>query len=172
MIFRAVLSAIALFIAVLIEDAFVSALPEPLNLIAVVFTIGVLLFHFVKPHYGAAWLVAGGAALDLVALPGPSRTVAYALAALLGLFLARKVFSNRSLYALLGLGVSMFAGAIIVESIWYEVLRLIVSEPVAFSALLQAFWTRLLTFAITVFVAYFLSRRSVVFFQKLFFLRT
>ena len=161
MIIRSIGIILALLACVILEDSFISALPPPLYWIAPTFVIGVLIYHFVRPNFGCVWLAVGGAFLDLIGLSRVPHVVTFTLAGLVGIFLARKVFTNRSLYATMGLGVSMMTVQVILEDI-----------ALPFSDAASVFWTRMWVFALSLFLAFFVSRRLTALFQKLFLLRT
>ncbi len=97
MILRSVFLSFILLLTTLFQASFITALPRPLSGVPLTFVIGVLLYHFARPNIGAAWLVVGGIMLDIFSPPGPVHFFSFAIAACLGILLARNVFANRSL---------------------------------------------------------------------------
>ena len=107
MIFQALASFLFLFIIVLIQAGTQSALPEPFRSFSLILLIGVLIFHFIRPSTGAVWIIVGAIFFDIFSAPGFLVFPGLVCAAAGGLILSRHVFMNRSLYAMMGLGISM-----------------------------------------------------------------
>ena len=171
MIWRSITSFAALFLIALLEESFISALPGFLRLIPLIFVSGVLLYHFLRPNLGCAWLIAGGLLLDILGFADAPQVLAYGLAGLAGLFLARKVFTNHSLYATLGLGASMWTVVLIFETIWTALTQLVGNTPVPFSVFFDLFWARLLVFSLSLLLAFSLSRWAATIIKRQFLLR-
>ena len=171
MIIRSISLFLALFAVVLIEDGFISSLPYPLSLTPLVFVLGVLLYHFTRPSLGCVWLIAAGALLDFIGLPGSSHLLAYATAGLVGLFLDRRVFTNHSLYAMIGLGTSMWTVSSLIEEIWMAVRQAMIGRPLLLAFFSEIFWTRLFVFSLALLVAFMLIRRFSTFIKRQFLLR-
>ncbi len=87
----------------LVQTSFFASLPSPLSLTPLVFAGGVYALQHLGAKDGAWWLVGIGLFLDLFRIGTmPGETVAYALAALAAIWLSGHVFSNRSLYGMIG----------------------------------------------------------------------
>lgn len=171
MIIRSVSLFLALFIVILVEDGFISSLPYPLSFLPLAFVCGVLLYHFTRPSLGCVWLATAGALLDFVALPGPPHFLAYATAGLVGLFLDRRVFTNHSLYAMIGLGASMWAVSSLFEGIWMAARQAMIGHPLSLAVFSEIFWTRLFVFSLSLLVAFMVVRRLAAFIKRQFLLR-
>lgn len=88
------------------EVSFLHTLSFPYFIIPLHFLIGVIVMHRSDPVLGAVWFALSGFFLSLVGFNEASSFVYIAVGAI-GYFLTFKVFANRSVYALIGLGFSM-----------------------------------------------------------------
>lgn len=172
MMLRSFFLTLALLGVTLSEASFFSALLFPFSAIPLTFVIGVLLYHFLRPSIGAAWMVGGGILLDLFSLPGVSHTLAFAAAALLGALLARNVFANRSLYATIGLGSCMYGCALVVELIWIASAAASSGYALTLNQASAFFWGREFLFIVVLLLAYSVSRRGAASLRRFFFFRS
>lgn len=101
------LIAIVFVVTALIQVSLIHTLPDPYLTIPLHFIIGVIVLHRNDPVLGAIWFMAAGFFLSWV---GFDHAVwwSYFLIAAVGYFLTHKVFASRSVYALIGLGTSMY----------------------------------------------------------------
>lgn len=164
------LSSSLLFCA-LLEASFFSALPPLLGHVPVIFVIGVLLYHFLRPNIGAAWLIGGGILLDVLRVPSSVHLFSFTVAALLGIILARKFFANHSLYATVGLGASMYGCALVFEIIWMAIFATHHGRTIPPQALSAFFWQHLLVFVVALLFSYGASRQGATSLRRLFFFR-
>ncbi len=113
--------AILLFlVASCFETGLVASIPGPLGLVPFTLAAGIYLTQS-RSWWGGPWLIAGfGLFSDAAGLsPLPGQTFACAAAALAAWLSARELFSNRSLYGILGCGVVAWsAHAVVQTAIW------------------------------------------------------
>lgn len=99
--------AILFLASAIVQVSFINSLGFPLFLFPLHFILGLLIFHRTKPELGVAWFIFSAFTLPLFGFD-QFAAWSYILLAVLGVFFTRKLFTTRSLYALLGFGVSMF----------------------------------------------------------------
>lgn len=102
-----VLTALAFVLTLAIEQGAIRSLPAPLGLFPLMLVCGVLVMHRGDLFLGVCWFVA----MAIIVHPWGNGAVAVApllVAAVAALPLQQKIFTNRSVYALLGLGASLF----------------------------------------------------------------
>lgn len=88
---------------VLFQTSFVASLPSPLSLAPIVFAVGIYVLQHLGAKDGAWWVFGVGAFLDLYRIGTmPAESVAYAFAAGVAVWSAARLFSNRSLYGVIG----------------------------------------------------------------------
>lgn len=163
-ILRVLMGAAVLLTLTILEQGIFSPLP-------LVFLSGVLILHYVRPVIGWFWLASGGILLDLFGLPAWPETVAFALAGALGIFLARRVFTNRSLYAMMGLGVSMYAVVAVTWILTAVVRSLQDRAPLDLEDTLVFIGWQALAFLLGLLVTFLMSRRLAKSLRTLFFVR-
>lgn len=99
--------ALLFILSLFTEASLISSLGAPLSAAPVLFFVGVVVMHRSSPSYGAAWF-----ALSALLLPRVSQDagvwVAYLAVGVAGTLLMSRVFTNRSVYALLGLGATLY----------------------------------------------------------------
>jgi hypothetical protein len=96
---RFLISTILFLILISFELAFIHSLPEPFLYLPLVFACGVYLFQYLGSSIGAWWIFGLGVFLDFWHLGLlPFETIIYIAAALIMVFLGRRIFTNRSLY--------------------------------------------------------------------------
>lgn len=171
MIPQIVLSFCSLVALAVIQVSLFAVLPGPLRLIQPVFIVGVLLYHLIRPQIGAVWLILGGVVLSVLGDRPGTILVAYAASAILGIFLARSVFTNRSVYAMMGLGAVMFLPLAIVDGIvaGTEAVRGI--APISFGRFFAIEAVALVVLVLSLLLTYDLGRRLLRRIQRLVFLR-
>lgn len=113
--------ALALFLlAACFETGFVASVPGPLRFLPFTLAIGTYLTQS-RGWWGGPWLIAAfGLFSDAAGLsPIPLQTAACAAAAFAAWLSARELFSNRSLYGILGCGiVAWSAHALVQTAVW------------------------------------------------------
>ncbi len=165
MILQAFLSFLLLIGVVTTELSFLASFPEPIRSFPLVLLFGVLIAHFVRPNVGCIWMIIGGILLDLMGTPGHLITFAYSSAGLTGVLLQKKVFTNRSFYAMMGLGLSMDLALHLANG---AVLLIIDPSELQLRApLIQVF-----LFAFVLALTFIVSRRLSRLLQSLFLIRT
>lgn len=172
MIFRSIFLTLALFLTVVLQSSLVAALPMPLAVFPLVCIVGVLLYHFLRPNIGCAWMIVGGLLLDVFSPQGPSHFIIFSLSAVLGLLLARKVFANRSLYATLGLGACMYGCNLLLHIFWLASIKQSAGHPLPLTDASAYFWGQLMLFVAGLFLAFGFTRRTALFFRQFFLLRS
>lgn len=121
----------------------VPSLPVPLAFFPLMLGGGILVMNRVNVLHGALWLALSGIVLGVIGT-APGRLSAYIVTAAVGLVLADRVFAKRSVYALLGLGVSM--GTVFVLWEWLHRLlgRILGNEHAVGMSAGEGWWTLLL----------------------------
>lgn len=99
--------AILFLVSAAVDVTFIHALREPLALLPLHFIIGVIVFHRSDEFSGGLWFAISSVFLPVFGFE-PSTVVAYLAMAFLGALLTRRIFTNRSVYALVGLGASLY----------------------------------------------------------------
>ncbi len=149
---------------VTVEVSVLTAWPTPFSLLPLSFLFGILLMQFVGSGYGTLWLVLSGILLEFVGLPDGPHALSYALAALAGWFLTQRVFTNRSVYAMMGLGTTTYFVVTLVEGFWFTFHGFF--NSFAKGVLLQ--W---IIFLAALFVSFFASRRLASLLRTIFLIR-
>ncbi|MDP2631519.1 MAG: hypothetical protein Q8P30_01980 [Candidatus Uhrbacteria bacterium] len=108
--------ALLFILSILFQVSFIDALYEPLNAIPAHFIIGVLVMHRGDALHGIAWFIISGFALKIFGFDS-ALTISYIAVAFIGALLATRMFANRSVYALEGLGILMLLVFILVNAI-------------------------------------------------------
>ena len=165
MIARLSILLLTVFLLVGFELGVISAWPTPWNQIPLVFLTGVLIMHFVRPVFGVIWLLVAGLFLDLLGLPDVPHVLTFGLAGAAGLFLAHRIFTNRSVYAMIGLGASMYFVVSLVGLLWYFFLD-------AVAPFFQSLFTEWVVFFVALLAAFFASRRLANLLRTIFLVRS
>lgn len=90
-----------------IQTSFIFTLPTPLHAIPLALMAGVLIVHRTERVYSILWF-AGCAILLPIFDTSPGTFFAYLSAGLAAWILEQRIFTSRSLYALIGLGTSVY----------------------------------------------------------------
>lgn len=110
-----------------VDVTLVHALGEPLALIPLHFIVGVIVLHRGGASSGALWF--GFSALLLPVIGFDSGTVlGYVATGALGFVLTKRVFTNRSVYALVGLGAALYTSFAIVNGVFLLITKRLI-EP-------------------------------------------
>lgn len=100
---RFFISSLLFIFLMMVESSFVHGLPTPFLYIPLVFACGLYLFQHLNSPIGVWWIFGLGVWLDFWHLGlMPFETIIYAVAALLAVWLGRSLFTNRSLYGVVG----------------------------------------------------------------------
>ncbi len=113
-----VLWAVPVFLLVaFFETGFLASIPGPIGFAPFALALGTYLTQS-RGWWGGPWLIASfGLFLDASGLaPVPGQTLAYAAAAWAAWLSARELFSNRSLYGILGCGAVAWAAHAVVQT--------------------------------------------------------
>lgn len=137
------LLAVGFICASLLAVTAVPSLPVPFAYLPLMLMCGILVMNRVSVIHGAIWLVLSGGVLGLTGT-APERLLAYVATAAVGLMLADRVFAKRSVYALLGLGVTMGAVFVLWEWLHHGISHLLNPERVVGMTAGEAWWTLLL----------------------------
>lgn len=135
--------AVGFIITSLLATTAVPSLPVPFAYLPLMLGGGILVMNRVNVVHGALWLVLSGVVLQ-AAGTAPGRLVGYAIAALVGYVLAERVFAKRSVYALIGLGLTTGAAFVIFESGHHIVAAWLNRASDVGMTLREAAWTLLL----------------------------
>lgn len=104
---QSVAIALLFIFALFTEASLIASLGKPFNAIPFLFLVGIVVMHRLQPGYGIAWFI-----LSAIFLPTLSQDkgiwLAYVAVAIAGSLLMDRVFTNRSIYALLGLGATLY----------------------------------------------------------------
>lgn len=100
------------------ETGFLASLPGPLRFTPAVFAVGVYAVQL-RGWRSGTWLIAAfGLCVDAFGIaPVPLQTLAYGAAAVAVALSSERLFSNRSLYGLLGCGLVGWAAWVVVQTI-------------------------------------------------------
>ncbi len=88
--------------------SFVQGLDMPFSLFPLHLVVGILVFHREGIVYGSVWFLGSSILLGSLGLP-LFAWWSWILVGALGFFLVKKVITNRSVYALVGFGIIMYA---------------------------------------------------------------
>lgn len=113
-----------ILLAACFETGFVASIPGPLGFLPFTLAAGTYLTQS-RGWWGGPWLIAGfGLFSDAAGLsPIPGQTFAYAAAAAAAWLSARELFSNRSLYGILGCGVVAWGAHTVTQTLIWAVQR-------------------------------------------------
>ncbi|MCH8049564.1 hypothetical protein IH979_02535 [Patescibacteria group bacterium] len=114
----------ALFIAsAVFQVSFINSLASPLVFIPFHFIVGTVIMHRAGATAGFIWFIASAFFLSFIGFESGTM-LSYLLVAILGVVLTTHVFTNRSVYALEGLGVGLFVVFIIINAFPLIILQL------------------------------------------------
>lgn len=100
-----------------VDVTLIHALGDPIALLPLHFIVGVIVLHRGGPISGALWF--GFSALLLPVIGFDNGTLlGYVATGALGFILTKRVFTNRSVYALVGLGAALYTSFAIVNGIF------------------------------------------------------
>ncbi len=98
-----------LIIAIIIETSFVSSLTGPLCCIPLILALAVYLIQYRGSKLGIWWLAGYGLYLDYMQIGiWPVETLIWLTIGILSWLLSQRLFTNRSLYGILGCGLFAF----------------------------------------------------------------
>jgi hypothetical protein len=99
----------ALFIvSIIAQISFIHSLPYPFTLLPLHFIIGIIVMHRSNDQSGIIWFIATPLFIQLFASFTFEAFWAHIAVALFGYLLTSRIFTTRSVYALEGLGLSLF----------------------------------------------------------------
>lgn len=104
---RDILISILFIVTAIFELSFVHALDYPFGLIPLHFILGVVVMHRASASHGIIWFLASGLILNFFGFDS-ANILSYLIIAIIGAILMTKVFTNRSVYALEGVGLVLF----------------------------------------------------------------
>lgn len=113
-----------ILLAACFETGFVASIPGPVGFLPFTLAAGTYLTQ-ARGWWGGPWLIAGfGLFCDATGLsPVPGQTVACAAAAAAAWLSARELFSNRSLYGILGCGVAAWSAHAVAQTLVWGIQR-------------------------------------------------
>lgn len=114
---KTLLLVVLFMLSAIFQLSVVNSFTPPLALLPLHFLIGVLVLHRSGPELGASWFLASALVLPLLGFDNIP-WYAYVIVASAGVFLTTKTFTNRSVYALEGMAVSLFLLATVSEAIF------------------------------------------------------
>ncbi|MDA1038323.1 MAG: hypothetical protein O2877_01385 [bacterium] len=121
---------IFVFLATL-ESSVISALIPPWNLLPLLVPIAIWFYHQKDSKIGIWFILCWGIWGDLFAIsPWSARTIVSIILVLILVYASGRIFSNHSLYGLLGLGLMCGVGWVAVEGVFRFVSR--TALPIAF----------------------------------------
>lgn len=159
---RLVLISLAYVLLVFCETGFFASLPAPLRYTPLTFAVGIYLLQS-RGWWPAVWLLAGfGFFLDVSGIaPFPLQTMTYAAAGGAAYAASRVLFSNRSLYGILGCGAAAWgAHALVQTGVW--VFQILMQGSAAPTAAYAAWlgWRALLLGVLLIILFYLTPRRT------------
>lgn len=149
----------------LFEQTTLTAWPSPLNLLPLSFLIGILVMQFVSNGFGVLWLILAGIDLDYFGLAEAPQALSYAWAAIAVWILAQRVFTNRSVYAMMGMGATGYLIVTGIQMLWLS----FHGAGGVYLASLPSEWAIYLA---ALFVSFFASRRLSAFIRAIFLVRS
>ena len=103
--FRGIITGFLFMVILMIQVSFIHSLPTFLSIIPIMFALSVYLVQHQQLQSGALWLIVYGMYLDMFGLGEvPFITLAFTAAAIVCVILSRRLFTNRSIYGVLGNG--------------------------------------------------------------------
>ena len=111
---KVILLACTFLLSAFLQGTFIHALGHPLSLTPLHFVIGVIILHRLGPELGGLWFLTSTFMIPFIGfdhLPWLS----YVVSAIVGLALTTRIFTNRSVYALEGVGITLYAIALVIE---------------------------------------------------------
>lgn len=99
---------LAFFLGILFQNSFIQSLNGHLSFIPIMLIIGIIVLHRAGPIHGALWFTL----MAFVAWMTPTLFgwgIVYLALAIIGPILMLRVFTHRSIYALAGLGLSLYS---------------------------------------------------------------
>lgn len=154
-----------------VQNSFFASLPGALPLFPLILTVGVYLLQHQSQSLGGWLIVANGIFFDYWHLQNvPLETLSYSLTALAAWYMAKHVFSNRSLYGVLACGLTSLVILKVMQMGILGLLWLRETESVSWDYFYQeAFWTALLMISGLIILFPFANRIKKIL-QKTFFL--
>ena len=104
---RQFLLVILFFVTSIAQTSIMDSLVLPLNLFPLHLLVGILVLHRAGPELGASWFVASAFILPLFGFDA-FPWYAYFAVAIAGVLFTTRIFTNRSVYALVGMSLSLY----------------------------------------------------------------
>ncbi len=104
---RQFLLIILFFVTAIAQTSIMDSLVLPLNLFPLHLLVGMLVLHRSGPELGASWFIASALVLPLFGFD-VFPWYAYVAVAIAGVLFTTRVFTNRSVYALTGMSLSLY----------------------------------------------------------------
>ncbi len=95
------------FFCAVVQMSLINTLPEPFSLLPLHFLVGITVLHRAGYEYGFFWFISSSLILPLLGFE-MAYFWTYWIIGVCGAFFSTKVFTTRSVYALIGLGSSLF----------------------------------------------------------------
>lgn len=102
-----VLIGILFFLSSILEMSLINALNFSFSLIPLNLILGILILHRAGAYQGVVWFLMSAVFLNLFGF-NETHFVSYIVVAVVGSFLSIRFFTNRSVYALIGLGTALY----------------------------------------------------------------
>jgi len=157
---RFLISSLLFLLLALFEFAFVHSLPKPFLYLPLVFACGVYLFQYLGSFIGIWWLCGLGFFLDLWHLGlMPCETAVYIIAAIIMVFLGRRIFTNRSLYGVICNAVLPMLFIQSIHAIWWFYNSLNDSLPFPWLVFFTYVFWQIFLLVLSVFFLFILTKK-------------
>jgi len=157
---RILLSLFGFLILIVLQSSFIPSLPWIFSATPIIVASSTYLVQHFSLSDGAWWLIAFGLSLDTLNIgQAPLETLSYTLAAIAITIGAKHLFSNRSLYGVIGSALTALTVIFISESIILSLVWLRQPEIVDWSIHWTYFWQAIITVIIPL-IALFSFARS------------
>jgi rod shape-determining protein MreD len=128
---RAIAAACIFLFFFALQTSFINSLPGVLALTPFFLALSVYLMQHQSLTIGALWLSLFGFFLDILRVGDvPFETLAYTVAGVVAYVSSRRLFSNRSIYGILGCGILSFGALSLMHTILLFLFNLQHTEPI------------------------------------------
>lgn len=115
---RVIWASLFLILLAIIETSLIASLPRPLSFTPLVLAVAVYTIQYRGSQLGIWWLVGYGLYLDIMYTSLlPTETILYLLIGLATFFVSKRIFTNRSLYGIIGCGLFAYFTSLILHTV-------------------------------------------------------
>lgn len=162
---------IAFFLVAILEYGFIDSLQAPVKFIPLLFIGAILIYQRVDVVLGFTWMTLATISQFIFGFAS-IHPFAWFLAAILMIPLVQRIFTNRSIYALVTFGFVSYLILLISNTIVQTIHRFVTDQPFAFTIPSSTIIPRLVTLVVAITISYILAKSVSKTARRFFYLRT